>query len=110
MNSRYERGYILVRSNDARDISTGIDILLAEVSNNEYNSDDIYYNIGLGLFRTFRNTALKNLINVSDDGRIKRLIDIANMDDMRGLSAQNTALRFFSGGLLLLSAVGLVIR
>lgn len=110
MNSRYERGYILIRSHDSSDISNGIDLLLAEVANNEYNSDDIYYNIALGLFRTYRNAALKNLLNVSEDARIKRLIDIASMDEMRAISAQNTALRFFSGGLLLLSAAAVVIR
>lgn len=110
MNSGYERGYILVRSNNASDIKEGIDILMAEVSNHEYNSDDIYSSIGLGLYRTYRTPALKNLVNVSDDARIKKLIDFANVDDLRGMSAQNTALRFFSGGLLLLSATALIIR
>lgn len=110
MNSNYERGYILVRSTRADDIESGIKLLTNEAARNDYNHDELHYNIALGLFRTYRNKSLRNLLHESDDSRIKKLIEIANIEDMNGLSSQNKALRFFSGGLLILSAAGILLR
>lgn len=108
--TRYERGYVLVRSNNKGEINEGIQLLKEEAVDNVFNRDDLYFNIALGYYRTYARNELRRLLLVTEDSRVRSLVDVFSNEDAQDSRRQNVQLRYFAGFLLFLSIAALTTR